>query len=254
MNLKIKNITPVIIAKDAQTTIKETLESLTIFSEVILYLNNSNDKTYEIAKTYTNVNVVEGEFIGFGPTKNIASEFSSNSWVLSLDSDEVIPKELLTELTQLQLSDNKEVFLLKRDNYFFDKKVKHSGWGDDYLIRIYNRLSHKFCDNLVHEFIELKADSKKTSLINSFKHNAVDNINQFLTKSIKYSDLASKDKSICSYALVIFKAIFTFVKIYFLKLGILDGWRGVFIASSASYSKFFRYTKMYLNCKNNAKG
>lgn len=254
MSIKINNISPVIIAKDAQRTIKETLDSLTAFSEVIIYLNDSTDKTKEIAQAYANVKLVDGEFIGFGPTKNRASEFASNDWILSLDSDEVITDSLLTELTQLQLKDNKEVFILKRDNYFFNEQVKHSGWGDDYLVRIYNKSYHKFCSNIVHEFIELKPDTKKISLKNSFKHNAVDNINQFLTKSMRYSDLASKNKSTCSYTLVILKAFFAFFKTYFLKLGFLDGWVGLFIAFSNSYSKFFRYTKMYINCKYKNKG
>lgn len=251
MSTQIKSITPVIIAKDADKTIKETLESLTTFFEVILYLNNSTDKTEEIAKTFSNVKIIDGEFNGFGPTKNKASEFSTNEWILSLDSDEVILPKLLNELSLLKPNDNNEVFILKRDNYFFNKIVKHSGWGDDYLVRIYNKNYHQFCDNLVHEFVDLKADTKKISLKNSFKHNAVDNINQFLSKSAKYSDLASQNKFTCSFIIVVLKAIFTFIKIYFLKRGFLDGWRGFFIAVSGSYSKFFRYTKMYLNCKKN---
>ncbi len=251
MSLEIQNITPVIIAKDAQSTIQETLDSLVDFSEVILYLNNSNDDTHTIASNYQNIKIIDGEFSGFGPTKNKASEFSSNEWILSLDSDEVIPQQLFQEIAKLELKNKKEVFVLKRDNYFFDKKIKHSGWGDDYLTRIYNKTYHNFCENLVHEFVELKEDAKKTSLTNSFKHNAVENINQFLTKSMKYSDLASKDKSTCSYTIVILKGFFAFFKTYVLKLGFLDGWQGIFIASSNSYSKFFRYTKRYLNCKKN---
>lgn len=249
MSLEIKNITPVIIAKDAKDTIQETLDSLVSFLEVILYLNNSTDETLNIAQNYTNVKIIDGEFIGFGPTKNKASEYSSNEWILSLDSDEVLPEDLVQEISSLELNDEKEVFILKRDNYFFDKKIKHSGWGDDYLTRIYNKTYHNFCDNLVHEFIELKKDVKKSSLKHSFKHNAVLNINQFLSKSMKYSDLASKNKSTCSYTIVVLKGFFAFVKTYFFKLGFLDGWRGLFIAISNSYSKFFRYTKIYLNCK-----
>ncbi|MDD2699106.1 MAG: glycosyltransferase family 2 protein [Arcobacteraceae bacterium] len=245
----IKNITPVIIAKDAQKTIKETLDSLVDFNEVVLYINNSTDNTETIAREYLNVKIVDGDFSGFGPTKNQASSYASNDWILSLDSDEVILPQLLLELKEINLENTKEVFVIKRDNYFLGKEVKYSGWGKDYLVRLYNKNSHQFNQNMVHEFIEITKNTQKTTLNNSFKHNAVDDINQFLIKIIKYSDLASKDKKTCYFLVVLAKAKWAFLKTYFLQLGFLDGWRGFVIAMSNFNGKFFRYTKRYINCK-----
>ena len=246
----IDNISCVIIAKDAEKTIDETLSSLNAFSEVILYMNNSTDETLNIAMKYDNVKIIDGEFIGFGDTKNKAASFSKNSWILSLDSDEVLSDSLVRELNSLDLESEKKVFILKRDNYFLDKHIKHSGWGKDFLVRIYNKEYHNFNSNIVHEFIEFRDDVIKMNLKNSFKHNAVLDVNQFLIKVISYSDLASKDKKTCSYLLVILKANFAFFKTYFLQLGFLDGWRGYMIAISNYNGKFFRYTKRYINCKN----
>jgi glycosyltransferase involved in cell wall biosynthesis len=239
----------VIIAKDAEKTIANTLESLRTFEEVILYLNNSTDKTEEIAQNYTNVKVIKGEFMGFGPTKNSAAEHATNSWIFSLDSDEIILPELVTELSNLELNNDKALFMVKRDNYFLGKEVKYSGWGKDILARLYNKSYHHFNDNIVHEFIEAKDETIKVTLKHSFKHDAVENINQFLHKVEKYSDLASKEKKTCSFLVVILKAKFAFFKTYFLQLGFLDGWRGFVIAISNFNGKFFRYTKRYINCK-----
>jgi len=245
----INHISVVIMAKDAQDTIEETLESLKEFKEVILYLNNSTDNTQSIASTYENVKKITGDFLGFGPTKNLAATHASNDWILSLDSDEVILPNLLEELKNLELSNKKELFILKRDNYFLNKEIKHSGWGNDRLIRIYNNTYHQFNQNMVHEFIIQREDSIKTNLKNSFKHNAVQDINQFLQKVMIYSDLAAKDKKTCFFLIVIIKAKFAFFKTYFLQLGILDGWRGFVIAISNFNGKFFKYTKRYINCK-----
>jgi len=242
-------ISAVIIAKNAQQTIEETLRSLQQFSEVILYLNDSTDDTGTIARSHPNVTIVEGAFEGFGPTKNRAASFAKNDWVLSLDSDEVILPELLEEIKGLRLENAKEVFVLKRDNYFLERHVRYSGWGKDYLVRIYNRSYHHFNAKMVHEKIEPEEDAVTTTLKNSFKHNAVQDINQFLYKVIKYSDLAAKDKKTCSFLIVLAKANFAFFKTYLLQLGFLDGWRGVVIAVSNFNGKFFRYTKRYINCK-----
>ena len=245
-----KNISVVIIAKDAQNHIKSCLDSLKSFDDVVLYLNDSTDATEDIAQSYKNVNVVQGEFIGFGPTKNAAAKEATNDWILSLDSDEELPQTLINEIKELSLQDEKEVFIIKRDNFFLGKQVKYSGWGNDYLARIYNRSFHLFTDVAVHEKIDLKSDSVQTRLINSFKHHAVDDINQFLFKISKYSDLASKNKKTCSFSIVILKSLFAFFKTYILQLGFLDGWRGFVISLSNFNGKFFRYTKRYINCKN----
>ena len=247
----IDTISIVIIAKNAENTINNTLQSIQAFREVILYLNNSTDRTKEIAKNYTNVKIIEGKFLGFGKTKNRAASFASNSWIFSLDSDEELPTELIEEINQLRLENEKEIFRLKRKNFFFDKEVKYSGWGKDYLLRLYNKNYHMFNENLVHEFIPLQKESIEITLKQSFKHNAVENINQFLQKVIKYSDLASKDKKTCSFLIVIAKAHFAFFKTYILQFGFLDGWRGFLIAVSNFNGKFFRYAKRYINCKYN---
>ncbi|CAA6819146.1 MAG: Putative two-domain glycosyltransferase [uncultured Sulfurovum sp.] len=246
----INEISVVIIAKNAETTINETLDSLVDFNEVILYLNNSTDATESLANSYENVKIIKGEFIGFGPTKNLASSHASNTWILSLDSDEIMLPNLLKELKSLVPQSNKEVFILKRDNYFFNKEVKHSGWGNDRLTRIYNKNHHQFNQNMVHEFIVLTPESISTHLKHSFKHNAVQNLNQFLQKVMSYSDLAAKNQKTCSFFIVVMKAHFAFFKTYFLQAGFLDGWRGFVIAISNFNGKFFRYTKRYINCKN----
>ncbi len=243
------DISVIIIAKDAQETIDETLQSLQLFSEVIVYLNDSTDQTKSITQNYANTTIIEGKFEGFGPTKNKGASFAKHDWILSLDSDEVILPELLNEIKELTLNNPKEVFILKRDNYFLNKHVKYSGWGKDYLVRIYNRSCHQFNSKMVHEKIELNNNTVKTHLKNSFKHNAVQNINQFLQKIIKYSDLAAKEQKTCSFFIVLLKANFAFFKTYFLQLGFLDGWRGFVIAISNFNGKFFRYTKRYINCK-----
>lgn len=247
--MSISNISCVIIAKDAAKTLEDTLDSLKEFQEVVIYDNGSTDATLEITKKYKNVNLVQGEFLGFGPTKNRAAESAKNDWILSLDADEMPGEELIQELGSLSLEDEKELFILKRDNYFLGKKVKHAGWGNDYLARVYNRRYHGFNQNMVHEFIEPKNDTKRTKLKNSFRHNAVDDINQFLQKIARYSDLAAKDKKTCCFLTVLLKAKWAFFKTYFLQLGFLDGWRGLFIAATNAYGKFFRYVKRYINCK-----
>ena len=214
-----------------------------------MYDNGSSDNTINIVKQYTNTNLVQGDFIGFGATKNKASSYAKYDWVFSIDSDEVLSDKLIDELKTIQLDDIKTLFQIKRDNYFFDTHIRYSGWGNDWLIRLYNKNHHSFNDNIVHEFIEPKSNSKIVRLKNSFSHNAVIDIDQFLYKVIRYSNLASQNKKTCSFIVVLLKSCFAFIRTFILQLGFLDGYKGFVIAVSNFNGKFFRYTKRYINCK-----
>jgi glycosyltransferase involved in cell wall biosynthesis len=241
-------ISVVIIAKNAQETIVECLESLCRFDEVVLYLNNTTDKTVELASTFSNVKIIEGEFIGFGPTKNKAAQYAKNSWILSLDSDEIILDPLFHELDVLTLDNKHTVYSLKRDNYFLGKHIRYSGWGNNRLIRLYNREIHALNTNMVHEYVELNSSSVITIIKAPFKHLAITNINQLLSKTIQYSEIGSNNQKTCSFIIVIAKSLFAFFRTYIFQLGFLDGWRGFIIAVSNFNDRFFRYSKRYINC------
>ena len=76
------NISVVIIVKDGGKTINATLSALSQFSDVVVYDNGSTDDTIEIAKKFQNVNLIQGDFTGFGPTKNRAATYAKNDWIL----------------------------------------------------------------------------------------------------------------------------------------------------------------------------
>ena len=233
------------MAKNAEDTIKECLENLSYFSEVILYLNNSTDKTLHIAKLFKNVVIIDGDFIGFGPTKNKAATYAKNSWILSLDSDEILNESLVKEIAEQDYTDESKIFILNRNNFFLGADTT----SKDSIARIYSTKHTLFNNNNVHEKVIIKNDSKKIVLKQSFKHYNIININQTLTKMIHYTDLGSQDKKMCFFSIVILKAIFTFFKNYFLKLRILNGWRGFVIAITHANRSFYKYLKQFINCR-----
>lgn len=241
----IDTISVVIMAKNAEETIEECLRSLYNFDDVVLYLNDSTDKTKHIAQTFDNVNIVEGEFIGFGPTKNSAASYARHEWVLSLDSDEMLNESLVEEIRASDFSDIRHIFILKRDNYFLGANTQ----SKDYIARLYNRKHTCLNDNMVHEKVMVHPESQKIELKTSFKHLNITDINQTLTKMMKYTSLAAEGKKTCFFPTILVKSMFAFFKSYILKLHILDGWRGFVIAKTEANSRFYRYLKQYINCK-----
>ena len=243
--MSINNISVVIIAKNAAETIEECLSSLKVFDEVILYLNNSTDKTEEVAKKFPNVKVVHGDFIGFGPTKNKGASYARNEWILSLDSDEILNIKLTKEISEADFSNIENLFVFKRDNYFLGANTI----SKDFIVRLYNTNHTQLNENSVHEKVIIHKNSRLIKLQHSFMHMNITDINQTLTKMMKYTDLAAEDKKVCFFVIVIAKASFAFFQAYFLRMHILDGWRGFTIAITNANNRFYKYLKQYINCK-----
>jgi len=242
---KIKNISCVMIAKDAEATLKAVLESLQDFEDVVLYSNNSTDKTNEIAKEFNNANLIIGDFLGFGPTKNKASTHAKNDWILSLDADEVLSLDFINNLKNIRLEED-SVYTILRTNYYKQTQIKHC-WGDDIITRIYNRSKTSFTDKKVHE--KIIDDGFKTIPINGkIKHYPYSTVTDFITKLDRYSTIYAEDNAgnkNSSPAKAFFNGCFSFFKTYFIKRGFLDGYAGLIIAFSHMATNFYKYIKLY---------
>ncbi|HIP50803.1 MAG TPA: glycosyltransferase family 2 protein [Campylobacterales bacterium] len=243
--MSINTITPVIIAKDAEHTIKACLKSLKSFTEVILYVNNCTDNTETIAKTFTNVKLIHGDFLGFGQTKNKAASHATNSWVLSLDADEILGTEIIKNLQELKLNKN-TVYSILRTNYYKTTQIKHC-WGNDILVRLYNKEETGFINQNVHEYI-IQENMKKVALQGTVKHYPYSTISDFITKLDRYSTLFANDnvgKKKSSPSKAFFNGLFSFTKTYVFKQGFRDGYAGLIIAFSHMTTNFYKYIKLY---------
>ncbi|RUR30082.1 glycosyltransferase family 2 protein [Vreelandella andesensis] len=242
-----EDITPVIISKNSENTINRCLESLKSFKHVVVYDNGSTDDTIRICRLFENVIVIEGDFFGFGPTKNYAAEKAPTDWILSLDSDEELHQSALEELSKWNLQDIKSVGQILRENWFCGKKITTNGWGNDLIIRLYNKKSHTFTDSQVHEKIEKNSQTKTIKLKGKIIHYAIFDIKQTLDKAQLYSEIyASSNKKIkYNFFFIVMKTIFAFFRSYVLKLGVLSGWRGFVISFGDAIGVFFKYAKVY---------
>lgn len=242
----IEKISVVIITKNAAETLEATLESTKAFSDVVIYDNGSKDGTLELVKTYPNVSLFQGEFLGFGPTKQKAVSLAKYDWVLSIDADECVSDELKCELKSIVIDNNHMVGVILRDNYFLGDKVNYSGWGNDWLVRLFNRETHNFNDAMVHENIDLFEQSKKLKLKGVISHSAVTDVGQFLTKVNRYSEIRSKTiKKKIHPSIIVLKSIFAFFRTYVLRGGVLDGTAGLVISFSNANGVFWKNIKRY---------
>ena len=240
-----EKISIVIIAHNASKTIEKTLNSVKRFKEVVVYENNSTDNTVEIVKKFQNVRLTQGDFLGFGATKNKAVSFSTNDWVFLLDSDEVLTQEFLDGLNKIVLDDN-FVYQINRINFYKNFEIKYC-WGNDIISRIYNRQKTNFCDKKVHEFVQ-DSEFEKRIIAGNIKHYPYNSISEFIIKLDRYSTqfaLENRFKKNSSPSKAFFNGLYSFIKTYFFKQGFRDGYVGLIIAFSHMATNFYKYIKLY---------
>lgn len=247
------DISVIVLVKNNENTLPKTLESLKGFSDVVVYDNGSTDKSIEIAKSFSNVHLVQGEFKGFGWTKNQAASFSKNDWVLIIDSDEVVDSELFETLSTTKL-DKDTVYKLNFKAFYKDIQVKYCGWNNQKIKRLYNKTVTHNNSNDVHEDI-ISDGLKIKELSGNVEHYSYHSISQFIIKADHYSTLFAKNnvgKKNSSPQKAFFNGIYSFIRTYIFKRGFLDGYVGLIIAYSHMVTNFYKYIKLYeLNKEHN---
>lgn len=240
------NISAVVLAKNNEATIKATLESLAELKDVVVYDNGSTDATIQIAKSFSNVNLVEGVFKGFGWTKNKAVSFAKNDWIIIVDSDEVVDAVLLKELQTKEFDKNK-VYLLNFKAYYKNIQIKHCGWNNQKIKRVFNKRVTKYNNNDVHE--DIITDGLSVEELNgNIEHYSYQTIEQFVNKANTYSTLFAENnvgKKSSSPAKAFFNGLYSFLRTYILKRGFLDGYAGLIISFSHMVTNFYKYIKLY---------
>jgi glycosyltransferase involved in cell wall biosynthesis len=244
--MPLANISAVLMVRDAEVTLTATLDSLKRFGEVVVFDNGSKDATLTIAGRYPNVAIHKGEFSGFGPTRNKAAALAKNDWVFSIDADEVPDEALLAALDSLLLDQPGTAYCVERQNYLLGKRVKHAGWGSQWLTRLYNRKNHSFTDVAVHEKVGLKDGETAVKLAGTLKHMPMQDAGDFLVKMHRYTMLkAGESRRTYPPAIILLKTFWAFIRSYILRLGVLDGWRGVLISVSEANGVFYKYMVIY---------
>jgi len=226
----------VIITKNSEKYIEDAIKSAKFADEVLILDSGSEDKTCIIAENL-GVRVEYQKWLGFGKQKQKAVDLAQNDWIFVLDSDERITELLKKEIIHTLKKPNYDAYYVARLNNFWGKDIKYLGLYPDYSIRLFNRKKAKFNDRDVHESVV--CECKKGYLKNHMIHLAYESIEEFIDKQNRYSSIGAKPNKFKAF----FSPMWTFFKLYVLKLGFLEGWDGFVIAKLYSEYTFWKYIK-----------
>jgi glycosyltransferase involved in cell wall biosynthesis len=255
------DLTVVILTYNESLHIQRAIQSASrVAMEVIIIDSYSTDHTLDIARSL-NARVVQNKFI------NQAQQFQwamdqgiiSTTWTMRMDADEYLTDALVEEIKTRLTSIPAEIsgIELKRQVHFMDKWIRHGGYYPIHLLRIWRTghavIEQRWMDEHTHllqgKQIVFKQDFIDDNL-NSLtwwtdKHNHYATREAIDILSQKHGlDLIGDQKTLFSSTSqagakrwyknnlylrlpMFFRAFLYFQYRYWIKLGFLDGWKGL---------------------------
>lgn len=248
-------ISSIVIAKNEEHNIKRCIESqLNCIDEIFILIDDSTtDSTEAVVNSFPSVRYEKVKWKGYSETKQYGLERVSNNWVFWLDADEELTDALNNEILRFKNSKPSfEAYSMPRKAYFLGKWIKHCGWYPGRVIRLFNKNSSKFSDSEVHEKLDIKGEVGK--FISDINHYTDPSIEHYYDKFNRYTTLAAKEnskkKKKVNLSDLLIRPLFIFIKMYFIRLGFLDGRHGFILSIFSANYVFTKYAKIWESLTN----
>jgi glycosyltransferase involved in cell wall biosynthesis len=243
----IMSLTVIVITLNEERHIAECLESVRWADEIIVMDSQSTDRTVAISREFTSKVFIK-QFNGYSENKNSALQQATSEWILWLDADERVTSELAEEIQSiLAARPPQNGFAVPRKAFFLGRWIRHCGWYPGYVVRLFRRQGARFSDSKVHEGVVITGPSGR--LRNALLHYTDDSVEHYLWKLNRYTTLAAQDG--CQTGKksgmldILFRPWIMFFKMYFLRLGFLDGIEGFILCLLSSGHVALKYAKIW---------
>jgi len=240
-----EKISAIVITKNEEKNIELCLGSINWVDEIIVVDSESEDRTVELAKKFTDKVFIK-KWEGYVPQKRYALSLASCEWVLSIDADERISPELKEEIIKEE-TDQLDGFFIRRENYFFGKKITTCGWNKDFQLRLFRKSKTELPERPVHE--GFKVNGKIGQLKNVITHNTFSSFHNYLKKVNEYTSLRAeevyKSKKKITVFTIFSHAFSAFFRYYISLKGFKDGMQGLIISFVHSVNNMLTYVKIW---------
>lgn len=273
----------VIITKNEEENIRQCLESVKWADEIIVVDDESADKTREIAREWTEKIIVK-KMENEGRHRNWAYAQAKNEWVLSLDADERVTKELKEEICQ-SLKNNSEFsaftpldtsaksvksshlksnissgeyltgFTIPRKNFLGNYWLKFGGEYPAGQLKLFKKTSFRFEEVDVHPraFLEGKCGHLQKPLLHYSSKNFADFLNKFNSQTTLEARKWVSTNRKMSLGHALWRTIDRFFRKYLRKKGYKDGFIGFMLALFAGLYQIISYAKYWEENRRTAK-
>ena len=151
-------ITAVVVTFNEENNIRECLEGLRFTDEIIVIDSNSPDMTRKIASDF-GAKVIDTHIMYPEEKKNMGIDIATGDWVFIVDADERVSGALSRGILNAVKRSVHAGYWVYRNNYFLGRLIKHCGWGNDKVIRLFKKNAGRYPSKKVHGVLRLEGTS-----------------------------------------------------------------------------------------------
>ncbi|MBK7592658.1 MAG: glycosyltransferase family 2 protein [Betaproteobacteria bacterium] len=235
-----------VITRDAAAQLDACLASAAFADEQVVVDSGSADDTVEIARR-RGARVIEQRWLGYGAQKNFAVAQATHDWVLCLDADERLSPELADSIRAAMAGPPAATaFRAARRNRFLGRWLRHGEGYPDWNLRLFDRRHARWTEDPVHEHVV--ADGKVARLAGDLLHESAESLEDYLAKQNRYTTLQAQAMHArgerATAARIVLAPLLRFIRLYFLRLGFLDGTAGFVHVAIGCGNSMLKYAKL----------
>ena len=240
-------ISACIISYNEENKIEDCLKSLEgVADEIIVVDSLSTDRTKEISKRYTD-KIYDQKFLGHVEQKNLAVEKASHDWILSLDCDERLTDELKNSILKVKNNlEDADAYRVTRRTFYVYRWLNHC-WYPDHKVRLFNRKSARWSGINPHDRVEVDGNNIIT-VKGDLLHYSFDSISEHIRTLDLFTEIGADEIIKRNKKVNILSpwthGLWTFLKLYLLKRGFMDGYAGLVVAVLSGMHAFVKYNKV----------
>jgi glycosyltransferase involved in cell wall biosynthesis len=240
-------ITLVVITHNEEQNISRCLQAADFCAEQLVIDSGSTDRTIELASSL-GARVLPRVWTGYRDQKNYGSEQAAQDWVLCIDADEVISRELAANIrAEFARGPDCDAYELNRHSYYAGQLINHSGWYPQWRLFLYRKGAASWGGIEPHTTV-VHTGQRRGRLQGDLFHYTYRDISHHMTKLVAQArDSARAMHSAGRSATVadlVLRGPWAFGRAYVFERGILDGFYGLVISASAGYYTFLKYAML----------
>jgi hypothetical protein len=175
--------------------------------------------------------------------------------VLSLDADERVTPELARQIRHAIQQGGNVAYSIPRLTQFCGQWIRHCGWTPDHVLRLFQRDSARFSNDLVHEQVLVDASARRRVLNTPLLHFSYPTPSHYWRKLEQYSQAWAEQRFARGQNTTMLRAflagLVAFLRSYLFRLGFLDGAMGFAVCTMQAQAAFGKYFALY--CLNRKK-
>jgi glycosyltransferase involved in cell wall biosynthesis len=236
-----------IITFNEERNLRECLESVKWADEIVVIDSGSTDATVAIAKEYTE-RVYVRDWPGHVAQKNRALEAAANDWVFCIDADERVTPPLRAEIARVLEGEPAHAgYTVPRLTWYLGRWIRHGAWYPDRKLRLFRRSLGRFEGSDPHDRAEVRGTVGRFR--GDLLHYSYRDLAHHLQQLNKYTDTMAQLKAQAGMGFPVLRMLTRppakFLKMYVLRLGVLDGAPGFIAAVLGAVYEFMKYAKLW---------